>query len=146
MEGITGDLAGSSGSERADEVFSHPERPIDWAAYLDAWAQSGLSMRAFAQREGLSLPALYYQRAKRRRRDGRNGERQVPDGASSPDLIDVTRLLRGAVGQSHSGASASPRGITGGVMITLPNGISVAWPVGDNVAHLGDVVRVLQAC
>lgn len=99
---------------------------------LARWDESGLSLRAFAQQEGIPLSTLSYWRRKLR------GTRQEVAGISgeTPRWLPVRVVPHGA---SQSGGIQA-------FEVRLGNGLGVSVPVGFDEAELRRLVMALVAC
>ena len=64
-------MSASQPTPRADQR-RNPDREAFWRKTLSDRLQSGLSIRAFCEREGLSEPAYHYWRRELKKRDAEN--------------------------------------------------------------------------
>jgi transposase len=98
-------------------------REQHWRAVLDRWRQSGLSVRAFCQAEGLSQPTFYWWRREILRRD-----------TPKPAFLPV-RVVR------EDAAQRAGRGIE----VVLANGRCLRVGPGFDPQTLVQVVDLLEA-
>jgi transposase-like protein len=91
-----------------------------WAERLRRFSQSGLTVAAFCQRDGVSVSSFYQWRRKLDEERGRRRRQTQKNARRSPAFVPVhiTGNSRGAV---------RPRRIE----IRLPNGVQVWLPGGD---------------
>jgi transposase-like protein len=68
------------------------EREKFWRGTMSAWRSSGLSVREFCERRGLTETAFYFWRKELRRREGERPCRPV-----SPTFVPVTLLATPAI-------------------------------------------------
>jgi transposase-like protein len=101
-----------------------------WAERLRRFSESGLTVAAFCQREGVSAPSFYQWRRKLDGERGRRTRQTQKNARRSPAFVPVhiTGNPRGAV---------RPRRIE----IRLPNGVQV-WLPGDDPEVLAAGIAV----
>jgi hypothetical protein len=116
------------------------ERERYWQAHRVAWQSSGLSQRAYCQREGLSFSAFGYWRSRVKAMG------QAPLPAFMPVLIEAPAVkaeeAEGAVG-SGSPAPISP-GLGAGVEIRLKSGRTIVVAEHFDEVVLARVIRVVE--
>jgi hypothetical protein len=115
------------------------ERERYWQAHRVAWQSSGLSQRAYCQREGLSFSAFGYWRG----RVKAMGQATLP--AFVPVLIEAPALVEEAEVAAGSGTPApiSP-GHGAGVEIRLKSGRTIVVAEHFDEAVLARVIRVVE--
>lgn len=109
--------------------MSSQERTRYWEGQILAWQASGESGQAFCDAQGLVYHRFVYWRRK---------------------LLSSAETAGGHPGELASGfarvAPASPwpdPSLASGLMIALPNGVSISGLHAGNVALLGDILRQL---
>lgn len=116
------------------------ERERYWQAHRVAWQSSGLSQRAYCQREGLSFSAFGYWRSRVKARV----EARLP--AFVPVLIEAPAVkAEAAEGVVGSGAPEpiSP-GLGTGVEIRLKSGRTIVVSEHFDEALLARVIRIVE--
>lgn len=102
-------------------------------AVMTAWRESGLSRRAFAEREGLKVARLDYWAGRLRDLDRRSGIEA--DERERSAFVPVQIVEHGA----HL-----PGGGPSCVEIVLPSGTQLRLPEGCSPRRLGQLLEVLQ--
>ena len=109
-----------------------PGKPLDsgkvqrWRQLIERWQHSGLSVRAFCQRQQLAIPSFYTWR-RRLRRD---------DGLANHETTAVT-FLPVHVRPDDTGTQVP-------LEIVLANGRCLRIPRDFDAAHLREVLRTLE--
>jgi hypothetical protein len=116
------------------------ERERYWQAHRMAWQSSGLSQRAYCQREGLSFSAFGYWRSRM------NATPATPAATFVPLLIEAPAVkaeeAEVAVG-SGSPAPISP-GLGAGVEVRLKSDRTIVVAENFDEAVLAKVIRVVE--
>ena len=102
-----------------------PRKEQHWRELIRRWQHSGLSVRAFCQRQRLAVPSFYAWRRTLRQRD-----------AQASQAAPVTFL---PVHVRHDDTDPTPP-----LELVLATGRHLRIPHGYDPAHLGDVVRALE--
>ena len=115
----------------------------EWAALIDQWRQSGLSLPAFCQRHGISRGSMqnrvYKPELKRAVEDARREAQEHVD--ERPASATVPAFLPVRVVQADAGVEASDRS---GVEIVIGAGRRVVIGPGFDAETLRRVVAVLE--
>ena len=74
-----------------DKAHRNPVLERQWRDRVAAWATSGLTVRDFCLRRGLTETSFHYWRRELRQRDGSTSPRSVA-GSSRPTFVPVTVL------------------------------------------------------
>ena len=96
------------------------------------WKRSGLSLRKFGEREGLSYWKLHYWR---RKLDGAGAEPKTRRNRRAKIELSPVRVVE-----------ESPATERGGIEVWLTNGISLEVPAGFHEDELRRLVGVLTTC
>lgn len=101
---------------------------------LSRWEETGLSLRAFAQREGISLSKLSYWRRKLREVEVR--QEAAGSTGETPRWLPVRVIPHSTC---HNGGGQA-------FEVRLGNGLGVSVPVGFDEAELRRLILALAAC
>lgn len=96
-----------------------------WQMVIETWKSSGLSVRQFCKKEGLSEPQFYQWRKKL------NGDDSIPENQDKPTpsaFIEVTM----------------PQGNSAAIEFVLASGSTLKIPVGVDAKTLTTVISVLH--
>ena len=110
---------------------SYAEKRAFWRMVLETWRSSGLSVREFCKREGLTESSFYYWRRRLRCRSGcspDNTSAPSEQRATSPDFIEIT--------------SSIPR--CSSLELALRSGHTLRIADTIEMSHLSQVLQALQ--
>jgi len=110
------------------------EKEAFWRLAVEEHRRSGLSVRAFCEREGLSSASLYAWRRELRQRDA---ERSVPS-ADSVDLIPVEVVESVGSSSSRETCSAAP------LELVTPGGFTLRFPATIETHRLSAVLTAVE--
>lgn len=115
------------------------EKEQFWRLVLDEHRRSGLSVRAFCQREGVSEPSFYAWRREIRQRDAeRNGDaRPSEKGPQRLVPVNVVEPVEGA-------APADPPPPSGILEIVAPGGWKLRCEANVDPERIGALVEVIN--
>lgn len=97
---------------------------------IGLWQESGMSQRAFCDRENLSMPAFCYWLRKYKKEKG-----QASEPNSGESFIPV--LVPGIKPEVQANRILD----TDKIIICFPNGVQVAIPVGTDIDRLKNLIR-----
>lgn len=114
------------------------EQESFWRLVLEEHQGSGLSVRVFCKREGISEPSFY---AWRRAIQQRDGEAAVAGEGEQPALIPVDVVE--VVGDSLSRGDSAPRFA---LEVVTPRGFTLRFPAEIEPRQLGALLAAIAGC
>jgi predicted phosphoribosyltransferase len=117
-----------------------------WLQRIEAWKQSGLTAKAFAERNGFNLKTFEnrkYHLRRQARRQASLVKRDVSMGTGFVELVDSKRLGRAAkVVATPVGAKS----VDAPFEVQLRNGVTVRIPPRFDARALNQLLTALEAC
>jgi hypothetical protein len=125
-----------------------PEREAFWRGVLARFPKSGLSVRAFCQRQKVTEPAFYSWRRVIRERDAERSEARKPKRRPArPTFVPV--VVREELPGDGNGVSLvrddPARSAEGGLAVELRGGRVLRLPVTTTAERLVELIRAVES-